>query len=181
MKWDIDNPDIGLKIKPKIKFNDKGEIIWKLVDISDTIWGSIKNDGKSVTGYILYFMGVSIVWKSKGQKLYALSSSEAEYIAISEMVKKIEFVRQLIKNFGIQAELSILLIVNNMGAIYIARNNTSETGTKHVNIRFHYVRDLHDSHIIVLQFVKSENNESDIMTKNPTQKSLRGTVQNWWE
>ena len=143
-----------------------------MVGISDTTWGSIKNDRKNITEYILYFMGVSIAWKSKEQKLYVLSSSETEYIAISEMVKKIEFVKQLIKKFGIQAELPILLIVNNIETIKIARNNTSGAETRHVNIRFHYVRDLHDSHIVVLQFVKPENNESDIITKNSTQKEF---------
>ena len=56
--------------------------------ISDTIWESIKNDGKSVTEYILYSMGVPITWKNKKQKLCVLSSAETECIAISEMVKK---------------------------------------------------------------------------------------------
>ena len=120
------------------------------MSISDTIWGSIKNNGKSVTEYILYFMGVPITWKSKKQKLCVLSSSETEYITISEMIKKIEFVRQLIKHFGIQAELPILLIINNMGAIHITKNNISGAETKHVNIKFYYVRDLHDSYIVVL-------------------------------
>ena len=65
MKWVINNPDIGLRIKPKIDFNEKGDFFWKLVGISDTIWGSIPDDGKSVTEYILYFMEVPIAWKSK--------------------------------------------------------------------------------------------------------------------
>ena len=88
------------------------------------------------------------------------------------MVKQIEFVKQLIKDFGIQAELPIPLMVDNMGTIHIARNNTSGAGTRHVNIRFHYMRDLYNSYIVVLQFVKSENNELDIMTKKPTQKEF---------
>ena len=56
LKWIIDNPDIGLRIKPKIELNDKGEMIWKLVGISDITWGSIPDNGKSVT-----------VWKSKNK------------------------------------------------------------------------------------------------------------------
>ena len=76
------------------------------------------------------------------------------------------------KDFGIQAELSIPLIVNNIETIYIIRNNTSGTETKHVNIRFYYIRDLYNSHIVVLQFVKSENNKSDIMTKKPHPKKV---------
>ena len=52
-----------------------------------------------------------------------------------------------------------------MGVIHITRNNTSGTQTKYMNIRFYYIRDFYDSQIVVLQFVKSENNKSDIITK----------------
>ena len=101
-----------------------------------------------------------------------MNNSETEYIAISELVKKVKFVKQLIKNFGIQTDLSILLIMDNMGAIHIPRNNTSGTETKYVNIRFHYIRDLYNNQIVVLQFVKYDNNESNIITKHLTQKEF---------
>ena len=107
-----------------------------------------------------------------------MSSSKAEYIVINELVKKVEFVRQLIEIFDIQTDLLIPLIVNNIKIIHMARNNTSGTETRYVNIRFHYVRDFHNNQIVVLQFVKSENNESDIITKNLTQKNLRDIVPN---
>ena len=75
-------------------------------------------------------------------------------------------------NFEIQADLPILLIVDNIGVIHITRNNVSGTGTKYVNIKLYYIRDLHNNQIVILQFVKSENNKNDIITKNPTQKKF---------
>ena len=59
-----------------------------------------------------------------------------------------------------------------MGAVHITKNNTSETETKYLNIRYHYIRDFYNNQIVVLQFVKSENNESNIMTKKSTQKEF---------
>ena len=93
IKWVIDNPDVGWKCKPVVEFDKKGKILWKMSGISDATWGSNKEDGKSVTGYVLYFMGVPIAWKSKAQKHCSLSSSESEYIAISELVKEVQFGR----------------------------------------------------------------------------------------
>ena len=91
IKWVIDNPDVGWKCKPMVEFDEKGKILWKMSGISDATWGSNKEDGRSVTGYVLYFMGVPIAWKSKAQKHCSLSSSESEYIAISELVKEVQF------------------------------------------------------------------------------------------
>ena len=52
----------------------------------------------------------------------------------------------------------------------MVRNNRSEAGTKHVNCRFHYVRELRNDNILELIYVKSEDNEADMMCKNPTEE-----------
>jgi hypothetical protein len=140
--------------------------------ISDSTWGSNKEDGRSVTGYILYFMGVPIAWKSKGQPHCTLSSSEAEYVAISELVKEVEFARQLLNHFDIKLELPIPIFVDNVGAIQMVRNNASGAGTRHVNCRYHYTRELHEQNVIVMFFRRSSENEADTMTKNATQKEF---------
>ena len=76
------------------------------------------------------------------------------------------------KFFGLEIELPIPLIVENIGVIHITRNNTRYSEIKYINIWFHYTRDLHENKIVVLEFVRSENNKSDIMTKNPIQKKF---------
>ena len=57
--------------------------------------------------------------------------------------------------------------MNNIKAIFMARNNSSGTGTRHINMRYHYCREVHGK-LINLIFVKSADNEADLMTKNPT-------------
>ena len=119
-------------------------------------------DGTSPT-----FHGVPMAWKSKAQPLCSLSSSESEYIAISELVKEVLFAKQTVEDFGCKVEVPINTCCDNQGAINMVRNNASGAGTRHVNTRFHFVRELHDD-IIMCVHREGGENESDIMTKNPT-------------
>ena len=128
--------------------------------------GSNKEDGRSVMGCLPHFMGVPIAWKRKAQPLCSLSSSESECIAISELVKEVLFAKQMVEDFGHKVEVPINMHCDNQGAINMVRNNASGAGTRHVNTRFHFVRELHDDTIMCVHREGGEN-KSDIMTKNP--------------
>lgn len=177
IKWVIETPCLGLKIKSQVEYNDYGKPIWRLRGICDSTWGSDKDDGRSVTVYILYLMEVPIAWKSKTQSHVTLSSSEAEYIALSELVKEVLYVKQLLKDIGIDIELLVKIYIDNIGAIQMARNNIGTAGARHVNIRWHFVRDLIGT-IIELRFVHSDLNTADIMTKNATKAECDRHVPN---
>ena len=71
----------------------------------------------SVFGYIVYFCGIQIVWRSKGMKSVVLSTTEAEYMALSEVVKELKFIVQLLQTVNIEVELPITAHVDNVGAI----------------------------------------------------------------
>ena len=60
IRWVIDNQDEGLLIEPKFKYDEENNIIWEVIGICDSTWGSNKEDGRSVTGYIVYLQGVPI-------------------------------------------------------------------------------------------------------------------------
>ena len=61
----------------------------------------------------------------------------------------------------------------------MVRNNVSGAGTRHVNCRYHYTRELHEQGVIIMHFRKSELNESDALTKNATQKEFEEHSQKW--
>ena len=134
---------------------------------SDSSWGSDPDDGRSVGGQTTYFMGVPVSCRSKTQSYVAVSSSEAEYVSVSELVKDIMYVKQIVNFVGIEVELPIPIYIDNIGAIHMARNNTGGGGTRHVNYRYNFCREVHGT-LIQLHFVRSEDNEADILTKNPT-------------
>ena len=123
---------------------------------------------RSVTGYVVHYNGIMVAWKSRAQKVVSLSSSEAEYYAISECVTEMLYTKQVIEFMGLPIQLPMKLKVDNMGAIYLANNAFTEQRTKHIDCRVHFVRDLIQNvpPILSVDFVKSEDNKADSFTKN---------------
>ena len=97
-----------------------------------------------------------------------LSSSEAEYYAISEVASELLFVKQVLDFLEVQVDMPMTIRVDNNGAIYLANNAYSGGRTKHVDTRIHFVRDLiqGDEKVLETKFVKSAENKSDTFTKN---------------
>ena len=120
----------------------------------------------SVSGFIIFVNGCPISWRSRGQRSVTLSSTEAEYVAISEVCTEIMFVKQVLEFLGLNIHHPITVRVDNVGAIYLTQNHYTGGRTKHVDIRYHYVRELIEQGIIEIVFVKSEDNKADIFTKN---------------
>ena len=88
---------LGLRVVPL--FNDG---IWKLEALSDSDYANDKDTRCSVYGYIIYFCGVPVAWKSKSMKSVMLSTTEAEYVAVSEMVKEIKVLYQMLRSMVIK-------------------------------------------------------------------------------
>ena len=86
---------------------------------------------------------------------------------ISELVKEVLFVLQILDSLQIKVELPVKIYNNNMGAVNMVRNNAPGTGTRHVNVRYHFTRELHES-VIMLYHREMQNSESDMMAKNAT-------------
>ena len=140
---------------------------WALEALSDSDFASDKETRISVFGYIIYFCGIPIAWRSKGMKSVVLSTTEAEYMAMSEVVKELIFIVKLPQKMNIEVELPITVHVDNVGAIWLSNNRTTGDRTKHIDIRTSFVKEYQEDGKII-KFVKSEDNEADIFTKNTT-------------
>ena len=101
-------------------------------------------------------------------KSVVLSTTEAEYMALSEVVKVLKFIVQLLQVMNIEVELPITVHVDNVGAIWSTNNRTTSNRTKHIDIRTSFVKEYQEDGKIIIKFVKSEENEADIFTKNTT-------------
>ena len=152
-----------------LKFELKKDMIkWALKTLSDSDFASDKETRISVFGYIIYFCGIPIAWRSKGMKSVVLSTTEAEYMALSEVVKELKFIVQLLQTMNIEVELPITVHVDNVGAIWLSNNRTTSDRTKQIDIRTSFVKEYQEDRRIIIKFVKSEENEADIFTKNTT-------------
>ena len=146
----------------------KDMIMWALKALSDSDFASDKETRISVFGFIIYFCGIPIAWRSKGMKSVVLSTTEAEYMALSEVVKELKFIVQLLQTMNIEVELPITVHVDNVGVIWLSNNCTASDRTKHIDIRTSFVKEYQEDGKIIIKFVKSEENEADIFTKNTT-------------
>ena len=149
-----------LKLEPK-KIYDR-----EIMGYCDASYASNKDDRKSVSGYAIYYMGALVSWKSKTQQCVTMSSTEAEYVAMSMCVMEMEFIRQVIESTGFEVKLPMKLYVDNVSAIELAKNYSTSGRTKHIDVRLHYIREMIDQGMLELVFVPTNSNTSDIMTKN---------------
>ena len=109
-------------------------MIWDLFCYSDNDYMGDPDSRRNILVYILYTKNVPISWWSKAQRSVTLSSSEAAYIVLSEAEKKIIFVVQLMESMGVKVEYSIIVWVNNVGAIFMSNNMTTSNCIKHMDI-----------------------------------------------
>jgi hypothetical protein len=119
-----------------------------------------------VTGMVILVSGVPISWKSKGQPTVTLSSTESEYVALCETVREVKFISQVLESLEIGYKKPIRVHVDNIGAIFLSENRNSSERTKHIDIKYHYIREQIDVGLIEVKFVKSEENLADLFTKN---------------
>ena len=136
----------------------------KLIVYSDSDWAGDKNDRQSFSGNIVFLLNCAVCWLVKKQITPALSSVEAEYMALAEAVKEALYVFNLLKQF-FNVSTPAAINIDNRGAGYIAENNVNNKLTKHIDIRYHFVRHYIETKVIELFYVPSAENVSDILTK----------------
>jgi hypothetical protein len=123
------------------------------------------DDRKSISGYVFLSNGGAITWGSKKQTTIALSSTEAEYVALSEASREATWLRHLYGELGFIQREPILLLGDNDGSIAMAKNPQFHRRTKHVDIRWHWVRELVNDGLINITDCRDPDQTADIMTK----------------
>ena len=167
IRFVLSTNDTGLKFK-LIKRIRK----WVLKALSSD-FASDKETRISVYGYVIYFCGIPIAWRSKGMKSVVVSTTEAEYMPLSEVVKELKFIVQQLQTMNITVELPITVHVDNIEAIGLSNNRNTGDRTKHIDIRTSFVKEYQEDGKIIIKFVKSEDNEAHIFTKNTTNISFQ--------
>jgi hypothetical protein len=165
VKFVIDTKKFCLKIRPENKVKN-----WSLHVFCDSDWAGDSEKRISITGFIVYLMNVPVCWRSKAQRRVTLFSSKAKYVAMSEAVKEIKFIYYLLREIGIEVNLLITVKTDNVGAIFMAQNALSGIRMRHIDTRYHYVRENLEEGIINIEFVKSIEIYSDIFTKIVSQE-----------
>jgi hypothetical protein len=132
---------------------------------TDSDWASNTNNRRSQTGFFVKMAKGLISWTSKAQKTIALSSTEAEYMALSDCSRQVVWMHTLLGELGYHLK-AIPICGDNQGSIFIASNPVTEKWSKHIDIRYHYIREVIARGFAKVYFIEGEENPADILTKN---------------
>jgi hypothetical protein len=135
-----------------------------LIGFSDADWAGCKIDRNS-TSETCQFLGRSLVsWASKTQNSVALSTAEAEYIAAGHCCAQLLWMRQTLRDYGYK--------LTNESAIRMADNPVEHSRTKHIAIRYHFLRDHQQRGDTEIAYVSTKEQLADIYTKPLDEKTF---------
>ncbi|KOM56838.1 hypothetical protein LR48_Vigan10g273000 [Vigna angularis] len=137
----------------------------QITSYSDADWCGDKEDRKSTAGYIFFMGGTPISWSSRKEPVVALSSCEAEYIAACEATCQATWLGFLLEGLKIELTGRVRLLVDNKSAIDLAKHPASHGRSKHIETRFHYIREQVSSGRLDVVHCRSEDQLADILTK----------------
>lgn len=136
----------------------------ELTGFVDADWASDSLDRKSYTGFCFVMSGSVISWQSKKQKTVSLSSTEAEYVALSEASREAVYLRNLMYELT-GRKCMIKLKCDNQSALKLATSHQAHARSKHIDVRFHYVKDAVKSKLINIEYISTQEMPADLLTK----------------
>jgi hypothetical protein len=133
---------------------------------SDSDWGTNKASRRSVSGSLSFLYGNVLMFRTKMQPTVALSSTEAEYMAMSDSLKEIKATRMLLYDTGaFSFDEPTILYGDNKGALDLCNTLVANDRTKHIDLRYHALKDAVLDKLIVGTYVPTDENTSDFFTK----------------
>ncbi|KAJ5298140.1 uncharacterized protein N7443_006260 [Penicillium atrosanguineum] len=134
----------------------------------DASWASPHDDNRlSTTGYVFMLAGAAIIWQSKRQTLVTLSSTEAEYVAACLCCQDLSWIQLMLAELGHQALVPRPTVIHedNQGTIALASSDKFTTRSKHIDVKYHYVREKTASNDCLFQYVPTAEQAADGLTK----------------
>jgi len=136
-----------------------------LIGFADADWGGCVIDRRSFSGYVFMLSGAAISWKSQKQRTVSLSSTEAEYVSLSEATKEALYLRSLLHELNLRTTGNIELHSDNQGALFLASDPVHHARTKHIDIKCHFIRDAVRNKQIILKYLSTDKMIADVLTK----------------
>ena len=132
---------------------------------SDADWGQNRADRRSISGYAFLIANGIVSWSSKKQSTVALSTMEAEYVALAHATKEAIWLRALLGELHLGTDAPTIISTDNLAAIAFSQDHQFHGRSKHIDIRHHFVRERITDGTILVPHCSSEENAADILTK----------------
>ena len=146
---------------------------------SDADWASDATDRHSTSGYCASLgKGSSLIsWKTRKQATVALSTCEAEYISLASAIQECMYLEQLLKGIDKYQYAQTKVYEDNQGTLALAKNPVNRQRCKHIDIKYHFIRENVSSGRVILEYCPTEQMIADVMTKPATKLKLKKFAQ----
>lgn len=151
-----------IDLKLIYKRNTKCPVIQGYADAS---FGDDLVDRKSTTGYLFKVFNCNVLWRSKKQGCVANSSTEAEYVSLAEATADGLWIRNLLLEIEISGVRKIIIHEDNMPAMFIAMSTESGSRLKHIDLKFHFIKEKIEKGYVQLKYIQSSEQIADVLTK----------------
>ena len=128
-------------------------------------WAGDLETRKSTTGFLFIYSGAAISWNSKRQQTVALSSTEAEYMAGTSTTQEATYLRKVLKDLQETQMEPTTINMDNQGAITMAKDFMANRRTKHIEVKYHFIREKIEDKTIRVQYLPTEEMPADCLTK----------------
>ena len=145
-------------------FYKKGEKM-ELVGFTDSDYAGDQDDRRSTSGFIFMFGTGAVSWSSKKQQIVTLSTTEAEFIVATACACQAIWIRRILEELQVQQIGATTVFCDNNSAIKLSKNPVLHGRSKHIDVRYYFLRDLSNDGMINLVYCRSEDQVADIQTK----------------
>ena len=133
---------------------------------SDSSYANSLSDRRSFSGSVTFFAGCPVAWNCAKQAVVALSTTEAEYIALTSAAQSLAWAKHLLVELRLtNAESKPVLYGDNLSSHFLTRNASLHRRSKHIDVRYHYIREQYEQGHFELEFVSGKENPADLFTK----------------
>ena len=139
---------------------------------TDADWAGSLTDRKSTSGGIFSIRFIAVSWYSRKQRSVALSSAELEYMAASQAACEAIWMREILVGLFGSHLYPTVIHFDNKSCIKLSINPLFHDRSKHIDIRYHHIRDCVQRKIMFVQYIPTENQDADILMKALTRRKF---------
>ena len=165
MAYCVGTKDRGLTLKPNRKWDGNPDFEFDIRGQSDSDYAKDES-ARSLSGYSTFVCGAPISFKSKMQTATTLEVTKAELVAAVSCAQDMLFEKRVLESIGLKVRVPMILSVDNKGVMDLANNWSVGGRTRHVTVRTNFLRELKEDGLLIVEWIPTEENSSDLFTKN---------------
>jgi hypothetical protein len=180
MKYCADTPNRGLVLNPTGKWDGKDKSYKFIIrGKADSDYAKDIATRRSVGGRVVYLNDAPVIVSRKMQKGVGLSVTETEVVEQCEVAQDMLYCMRFLKEMELQVQLPMILECDNQGAVDLINNWSSSGRTRHMDVRYKFLRELKEGNIIRVVWCPTESNEADVFTKNLSRPLFEKHIKNF--